>query len=172
MEAGSDGDGISLFTAPSIRRAMTGGECTGSVTKALLPPSTHLTDGCWRDFNRYVKSFAGWKAKRRAATLTEVIEHSIYRKAKAYWTDVTYTACSQVYNAKCKCTLHDDDDKPDSDSEEQTPEELAAFKAKKTIWFREYMGKRGCRTMYDVEDQYAALYKWYPDILDSQGDSQ
>ena len=36
-------------------------------TTRLLQPSQHLTQLCWRDFSKYVKTFAGWTAKRVVA---------------------------------------------------------------------------------------------------------
>ena len=36
-------------------------------TTRLLQPPQHLTQPCWRDFSKYVKTFAGWTAKRVVA---------------------------------------------------------------------------------------------------------
>jgi hypothetical protein len=55
-------------------------------TTRLIQPSQHLTGPCWRDFSKYVKTFAGWTAKR-------VVAHNgsgIGAFKKTYYIDATY----------------------------------------------------------------------------------
>ena len=54
----------------------------------LLQPSDHLTQKCWSDFSKFVKSHPGWSAKRRAATESEKAEFKITRKGKVYFVEV------------------------------------------------------------------------------------
>ena len=60
-------------------------------TFELLKPSCHLTKACWASFRKHVRSFNGWRAKRRIATPEEKKKHGETRKGNVYFTDVTYS---------------------------------------------------------------------------------
>ena len=55
------------------------------LTFSFLAPDTHLTGPCYRDFNRYVKTFPGWTAKRIKATDEEK------KKGSAYFLKLIFT---------------------------------------------------------------------------------
>lgn len=63
---------------------------TNKTRRLLLEPSCHLTGACWSTFSRHVRSFPGWTAKRRVATLDEKEASKVKRKGKVYFVEVIY----------------------------------------------------------------------------------
>ena len=60
------------------------------VGRNLLKPSTHLTNACWKDFKAFVIKNAGWKVRRREASLIEKRALGEFRKGSTYFIDVSY----------------------------------------------------------------------------------
>ena len=61
------------------------------LTFSFLAPDTHLTGPCYRDFNRHVKSFSGWTAKRIKASDEEKKKHKFKKKGSAYFLKLIFT---------------------------------------------------------------------------------
>ena len=61
------------------------------LTFSFLAPDTHLTGPCYRDFNRYVKTFPGWTAKRIKATDEEKNKYKFKKKGSAYFLKLVFT---------------------------------------------------------------------------------
>mmetsp|Transcript_41004 Transcript_41004/g.45696 ORF Transcript_41004/g.45696 Transcript_41004/m.45696 type:complete len:274 (-) Transcript_41004:206-1027(-) len=68
----------------------------------LLNPDTHMTGPCWRDFNRHVKTFPGWTAKRIVATPEEEKKFHFHKKGKGYFVKILYTILDPVKEEKKK----------------------------------------------------------------------
>ena len=66
------------------------GTPTSKMRRLLLEPSCHLTGACWSTFSKHVRSFPGWMAKRRVATLEEKEASKEKRKGKVYFVDIVY----------------------------------------------------------------------------------
>ena len=60
------------------------------LTFSFLAPDTHLTGPCYRDFNRYVKTFPGWTAKRIKATDEEKNKYKFKKKGSAYFLKLVF----------------------------------------------------------------------------------
>ena len=66
------------------------GTSNAAIATTLLPPNHHLTGLCWKTFREHVRSFPGWRAKRREATAEERLASQAKRKGKVYWVNVTF----------------------------------------------------------------------------------
>jgi hypothetical protein len=56
----------------------------------LLGPDHHLVEKIWAPFRRHVKTFPGWSANRREATLEERQLYRLKSARKAYFVNVVY----------------------------------------------------------------------------------
>ena len=74
-------------------------------TITLLQPDVHLTKHTWGTFKRYVKTHAGWDAKRRLATPEEKKKSGEKRKGKVYFTDIVFTAPSNKKTKAAASTI-------------------------------------------------------------------
>jgi len=63
---------------------------TTKMTAILLQPSHHLASPCYTTFAKHVRSFPGWRAKRREATPAEKIASKETRKGKVYFVSVSF----------------------------------------------------------------------------------
>jgi hypothetical protein len=66
------------------------GTPTSKMRRLLVEPSCHLTGACRSTFSKHVRSFPGWMAKRRVATLDEKEASKEKRKGKVYFVDIVY----------------------------------------------------------------------------------
>lgn len=121
-------------------------------TRRILSPDQHLTSDCWRDFNRFVKSFDGWSASRKEATIDDAVKFEIFRMGKSYWIDVTYRpkGCKR----KSKPTVPEP-----SLSLEETKE-----RNQKRREFVSRFVRRNMKTVYDLAKRLEALQRIYGDF--------
>ena len=139
------------------RETVEGRSPTEVETTALLTPNDHLTDACWRDFNRFVKSFDGWSATRRPATIDDVVDLGFLQKNKAFWIDVTYVPPGAKKPRRAAKTAS-----PDGAAvPERTDAEQAAYESKKKQWWRDYLQKHKVWTQDQELGHYDTLTKWY-----------
>jgi hypothetical protein len=139
------------------RETVEGRSPTEVETTALLTPNDHLTDACWRDFNRFVKSFDGWSATRRPATIDDVVDLGFLQKKKAFWIDVTYVPPGAKKPRRAAKTAS-----PDGAAvPERTDAEQAAYESKKKQWWRDYLQKHKVWTQDQALGHYVTLTKWY-----------
>ena len=76
----------------------------GKLTFSFLAPDTHLTGPCYRDFNRHVKSFPGWTAKRIKASDEEKKKHKFKKKGSAYFLKLIFTIPGKAVAKKKSAT--------------------------------------------------------------------
>ena len=74
------------------------------LTFSFLAPDTHLTGPCYRDFNRHVKSFSGWTAKRIKASDEEKKKHKFKKKGSAYFLKLIFTIPGKAVAKKKSAT--------------------------------------------------------------------
>ena len=100
------------------------------LTFSFLAPDTHLTGPCYRDFNRHVKSFSGWTAKRIKASDEEKKKHKFKKKGSAYFLKLIFTIPGKAVAKKSSTGTGTSKTKPATEDKNPILAEAAALAAR------------------------------------------